>query len=326
MSDTGTPGRDLDVDRVLHGLAGLLHWDSVSKDYVRLRIGLFQAQTATLRDLAQLPAEPPSEVTHGQSLLLRREDIRFDLALAARLLDALAEVLQRHGRPALQLARLRSAVSNRRPLLDDLTRGVVLGTDEEYLASLARRLDAAPELLLFLGRLLAAPFVTHAAGRVPEEVVAASVSDGNCPLCGSTPGLASLRPDDGARVLHCSLCGHSWTFGRLECPFCIGRQGDRHIFRPAPRGYPGRKMSQPPPCERLPPDQSAPTRLEVAGEDARWIEACDQCRHYLKVVDRRRLAQGEDFIPLVEEVAGLYLDLVAEREGYLPKPPYAAVG
>lgn len=296
MNDTGTSARGPHVDRIAERLAGLFERESVSEDYVRLRIGLFQAQAATLRDLAQLPIEPPSAVPHGQSPVLRRENVQFDLASAARLFDALAGVCQRHGNPGPELPRLWSALSNRPVLLDDLMRRVALGPDEEYLASLAGRLDVTPALLLFLGRLLAAPFVTHTAGNLREETAAASASDGSCPLCGSTPGLASLRPDDGGRLLHCSLCGHSWPYGRLECPFCTN------------------------------PDQSALTRLAVAGEDARWIEACDQCRHYLKVVDRRRLPQGEHFIPLVEEVASLYLDLVAEKEGYLPKPPYAAVG
>jgi FdhE protein len=160
----------------------------------------------------------------------------------------------------------------------------------------AERLGVSAELVGFVGRLLAAPFVRHVVLQRSPHESAASASEGTCPACGSTPGLASLRPDDGGRVLHCSLCGHAWPFGRLDCPFCTDS------------------------------DESTLIRLEIPGDEARWIEACDRCRHYLKVIDRRRLTERHEFIPLVEEVAGLYLDLVAEGEGYLRKPPYASIG
>ena len=175
-------------------------------------------------------------------------------------------------------------------------REAALGRGKEDGARLAERLGVSAELVVFVGRLLAAPFVRHAVSGGSRHGTGTSASEGTCPGCGSTPGLASLRPGDGGRVLHCSLCGHAWPFGRLDCPFCTGS------------------------------GESALTRLEVAEDEARWIEACDRCGHYLKVIDRRRLAEGREFIPLVEEVAGLYLDLVAEGEGYLRKPPYAAVG
>jgi FdhE protein len=95
--------------------------------------------------------------------------------------------------------------------------------------------------------------------------------------------------------LHCGLCGTSWPFARLVCPFC-GNE-----------------------------DPAKLSRLAVADDDRRWLEACEACRHYLKTVDRRRLPGDATFIPLVEEIAGLHLDLIAEREGYAAKPPYAAL-
>jgi len=246
-------------------LEALLPSESVSGDYVRLRIEVLRAQAAAL-----------------------------DAPHAGRLFEAIVAACRRYGEAGEELARLESAVQSRPEVLDDLKRAVALAPDEESLASLAGRLQVSAPLLVFFGRLLAAPFLANAARQRVEDESPLPESDGSCPLCGSTPGLASLDADDGRRLLHCSLCGWSWPFARLACPFCGNR------------------------------DQSALTRLAVDRDDSRWIESCERCRGYLKTVDLRR-AEPEPFSPLVEEVATLYLDLVAEREGYAGKPPYAAI-
>ncbi|MFH1924858.1 MAG: formate dehydrogenase accessory protein FdhE, partial [Planctomycetota bacterium] len=276
-------------------LAGLLPGESVSGEYVRFRIAVFKAQAATLAGLGDSAPARSSGTSH-QGPALRPEMLAFDAAAAERLFRSILDACHEHGDPGADLSRLGSAVAGRPELLEGLLRAAAFGPDEEHLASLADRLEVSGELLVFVGRLAAAPFVTCAVGHLVEHGAVAAASDGSCPACGSTPGLASLRPDDAGRVLCCSLCGHRWPFGRLVCPFCTGE------------------------------DSPELSRLTIAGEDARWIEACDGCRNYLKTIDLGRRPEGEDFIPLVEEVAGLYLDLVAEKEGYLRKPPYAAVG
>ena len=277
------PGRrHPDADRITERLTELLARESVAGDYVRLRIGVLKAQAATLRELADAAREP--------------QPAPFDPALARRLFQAIADEIRRHGNPGDDLARLEASVDDRPALLEKLVRRSAAGPAEGRLARLGGTLDVSSELVIFVGRLIAAPFVALGFGRQASRRSAPDACPGACPACGSTPALASLRPEDGGRVLHCSLCGHAWPFGRLECPFCE-------------TGY-----------------QAKLARLTVAGEDARWIEACDRCRHYLKVVDRRHRPEGDDFIPLVEEVDGMYLDLVAEKEGYLRNPPYAAPG
>ena len=300
MNDTGTPGGAFDAELVAERLRSLLGREGISDDYVRLRVGVFEAQAAVLSALAD------SSVTRASTAIpaiparrypaLAPEMVPVDAARTRRLFDAIVRACSQFGNVGADLPGLRSAVDGEPGLLQSLIRRAAFGPDEEYLASLAQRLDVSPELLLLVGRLVAAPLVTCVVRGVVEAGGVPSESDGSCPACGSTPGLASLWPDDGRRVLHCSLCGHSWPFGRLACPFCASE------------------------------DEPTLTRLTVAGEDARRIEACDRCRHYLKVIDRRGRPEAEPFIPLVEEVAGLYLDLVAEKEGYARNLPYAAVG
>jgi len=285
-----------DVDLVRKGLEGLLAEESVSEGYVRLRIGVFEAQAAVLAALGGRTGGTVSGWSRRQQGTDDEALAPVDLELGQRLFESIAAACRRDAKPGEDLTRLESAVASRPGLLEELMREAAIGRDEEDAARLAGRLEVSADLVVFVGRLLAAPFVRHAVFARSRQGAGTSASEGTCPGCGSTPGLASLRADDGGRVLHCSLCGHAWPFGRLDCPFCTGG------------------------------DESALTKLEVADDDARWIEACDRCRHYLKVIDRRRLDERRGFIPLVEEVAGLYLDLVAEGEGYLRKPPYAAVG
>ena len=53
-------------------------------------------------------------------------------------------------------------------------------------------------------------------------------------------------------------------------------------------------------------------------EPAYRVDACDACRHYLKTVDRRRLARP--FFAPLEQVLTTHLDLLAAKEGLSPVP------
>ena len=292
MTDSPSPGPTPNPEAIVERLQGLLGWESVSDDYVRLRIDVLRAQSGVLAELEG--SVGPAE----NKLPLEPEDLPLDAGLAQRLFDSVAQACRRYGNPAPELADLRSAVATEPELLERLIRRAMLPPVQQQLGSPGAPLPAPAELVAFAGRLVAAPFVTAAVGKVRRHRSASPQSSGSCPICGSPPGLASLRPDDRARVLHCSLCAAEWRFTRLDCPFCAAEVS----------------------CSLV--------RLTIAGEEARWVEACDRCRHYLKVVDRRQqpLSPGGQFIPLGEEVGGLGLDLVAEKEGYLRGPVYAALG
>ena len=297
---TDTPFFDCSArsEETIRQLRALIGEPGVSEDYVRLRIGLLKAQAAALAgepssDIPLTQPLPHGERSYGGTL--RPEMVRFDPAVARRLFDAVDEVFRSCGHPGMELSKLRAAVDDEPGVLQEMMTRAAFEPDQEYLDSLAGRVEVPAGLLLLVGCVLTAPFVTGAAGRIEQPEAAAMVSDGYCPVCDSAPALAQLRTDDGKRVLHCSLCGHAWEFPRLACPFC--GSGDR----------------------------AALGRLMVEGEDARWIEACRHCKQYLKTVDQRRLGQGQEVIPLVEEVAGLWLDLLAEKEGYGPRGPFAAM-
>ncbi len=106
-----------------------------------------------------------------------------------------------------------------------------------------------------------------------------------CPICGSRPQLAVLRPegDGGKRHLLCSLCLTEWEFRRIICPVC---------------------------------EEMDPTKLpRYSAEDpsAVRVDACDTCKSYLKSFDTT--VDGL-MVPEVDEISTIALDLWAAEHGY----------
>lgn len=281
---------------IVERLEALCGCESAAEDYVRFRIELLKAQAAVREGLARSapPAQASDAAQEGKTHALGADDVPFDSALLAGLLKDLAAALRGRGHRGGDPARLSAAAAAEPALLEELARRAAFAPDEAFLNSLSGRLAMSPEALLFLGRVLAAPFVAEAVRRLKEGVgTALPESSGCCPYCGSPPGLCKLRREDGRRILFCSLCGESWEFARMACPFCGN----------------GRALGV----------------LSPGSDEGRWIETCEHCRGYLKTLDERKLPADETLVPLVEAVATLYLDLIAEKEGYAGGPPYSAL-
>jgi formate dehydrogenase maturation protein FdhE len=176
-------------------------------------------------------------------------------------------------------------------LLRRMVVAATLGDDARPLQDAAVRLGIPAHALAFMARLLAAPFLVEARlrrGDQPElDTRGLDVRDERCPTCSAGPGLAVLRMEDGARRLLCLLCGEAWLAPRLMCAFCGSR------------------------------DQDMLSMLSVAEDDARWVEICDACRRYLKTVDARLLPASYAVIPRAEDARTLFLDMIAEQEGYV---------
>ncbi|HOL17839.1 MAG TPA: formate dehydrogenase accessory protein FdhE [Bacillota bacterium] len=109
---------------------------------------------------------------------------------------------------------------------------------------------------------------------------------GFCPLCGQKPGMAMLRPEDGARILECWLCHLQWQFPRLECPFCANKDFTQLQFFYTEE-HPGRR-----------------------------VQLCDCCKSYLKTVVTKEI--GREVILELENIFTIELDFLARREGFLP--------
>jgi FdhE protein len=104
-----------------------------------------------------------------------------------------------------------------------------------------------------------------------------------CPVCGSRPGMAELRGEEGHRRLSCSACSFSWPYKRLTCAYCG--------------------------C-----DDQEQLSYFTAGDGATRVDTCKACSRYIKTRDSRK---GGSDVPLeIEDLLTIHLDLLASREGF----------
>jgi FdhE protein len=192
-------------------------------------------------------------------------------------------------------------------LLDAETNGVIdlaalitklPENDSDYFQALSNKTGVSTGILLFCAFHCAKPFYESAAEKL---LLPAEEEDiwmrRQCPVCGSDAQLSKLDKEDGKRHLYCLLCGAEWRFMRLKCSYCNSALTGGMKF--------------------------------MAEEGSPWrIDVCDQCRGYLKTLDEKKTGGNSgEFVPAVADVATLYLDLFAEKEGYKKSfflPPEAA--
>ncbi len=299
------------LDEIVARLEALIGQPHVSEEYIRFRVDLLKAQWVVRQALAANPPRGASSQTTSQTTSMAGGEagaptpplgpttVSFEPELLRQLFSALCASAAAHGRQTEDLQRLKAAVERNPTLLQELACKGAFGPDMEGLEVFARDLRVLVDVLLFVGRALAVAFVAEAAWRLAsaqKSGPAPTATGYGCGMCGSPPSFARLRREDGRRILVCCLCGRSWESPRLLCPLC--------------------GIDDPEALSLLRPPEDA----------ARWIEACEGCRGYVKTVDERKLPLGEMVIPVIEETVTLFLDLLAEREGYIRRLPYILSG
>ena len=163
--------------------------------------------------------------------------------------------------------------------------------DSGYFQSLSNDLEVSEDILIFISLNLAKPFFEAVAERIKDKITGMVMMDtvwlkNFCPVCGSSAQLAKLEKEAGKKILYCSLCGTEWRFMRIKCPFCCTEEQKSMKFLEEEKG---------------------PYRIDV----------CEQCKRYIKTLDERKGGdEKRAFIPSVEDLATMYLDIVAEKEGY----------
>ncbi|MFH1469852.1 MAG: formate dehydrogenase accessory protein FdhE [Pseudomonadota bacterium] len=263
----------------------------VSSAWLDFRLAVLEAQQSALTRLVQGAFGNP-----GPARTPRVDVAALDFqeeALVA-LSEDLVAAARAHGQPGAPLAALQARIGQHAGLGPRIARAAA-GADAKALEQLAHEHDVPVDALAFHGRLLAAPFVLRAVvAAVDTHGVGESPATPRCPFCGSAAALATLgREDEGARTLHCGLCGGSWAFTRVACGHC-GQQDQRQL-----------------------------ALLMIEPTDPAWLETCKACGVALKTFDLRRLPGDLD--PLVADAASLHLDLLAAREGFATPPMSAAL-
>jgi formate dehydrogenase maturation protein FdhE len=308
MSTTVALPGDLqaELDAELDAIEAASRGTGVSTEYLSFCGHIARAQSKARAAIRARWAGDGREEPKVRGHLLALDQVGFDDELLLELLRDIEAAAQGEGREE-HIRVLLAAAEVEPGLLGRLAAAATLGSDARPLRDAAGRLGVTAEALVYLARLLAAPFLLearHRRGTVEEVDVrglgpvlgpgagegdgaSSEVRIGLCPGCGSAAGMAVLRAEDGARRLLCLLCGEAWLAPRLMCASCGTR------------------------------DQAQLGMVAVAKDDPRWIEVCDLCRRYLKTVDEGRLPAGHTFVPRVEDARTLHLDLIAEREGYV---------
>jgi FdhE protein len=194
-------------------------------------------------------------------------------------LDAIPDFLtwlSRHGPAPLAAA----AVAMRSIDRDEWRR---LGSD---LLSGETVLDATRDAEVFVIEALLQPFAEVVLGDRPIPATTQPAFPARCPACRALPVVAVLRESGhGARrSLLCSLCLHEWEFQRIVCPNCGEQAFD-----------------------------ALPVFTAEQFEHVR-IEACSQCRRYIKTID---LTKHGLAVPPVDDIATVALDLWARGQSYV---------
>jgi FdhE protein len=115
--------------------------------------------------------------------------------------------------------------------------------------------------------------------------MAASWTEGYCPVCGAWPAFAEVRGIERSRYLRCSRCGGEWQAHCLLCPFC-GMTDHKELVSLVP---------------------------ENSGSNA-MIDACNGCRGYIKTFTT---LQGSPPVKvLLDDLDSVEVDVAAAEQGY----------
>lgn len=118
-----------------------------------------------------------------------------------------------------------------------------------------------------------------------------------CPLCGTMARMGQIKGEEGVKYLICGFCETSWSFRRIECPYCENN------------------------------DQETLKYFQVSipdiNEDSKMrVDVCIKCKRYIKTLDNKEnVFEPRSFG--IEDLLTLYLDVMAKKEGYetpIPQP------
>mgnify|MGYP006277041857 FL=1 len=146
----------------------------------------------------------------------------------------------------------------------------------------------------FIGAALQVYF-TRIAESLPLECLERIDVPTVCPACGTRPLASIVRvANDGPslRFLSCGLCHVEWNLPRIKCSSCGKESGLQYFSLETPSGQNANKACQ--------------------------VEACDDCKLYLKIFHQEHDIAVD---PLADDLASLALDLLVDERGYTRSGP-----
>ncbi len=283
---------DSNIHEIEEGLNRLHDKEYISESTVNFFRDIIRAQYKVKDQLDEikisstLSEEKIKEMMINGKPLISWQDIPLEEAHLKKLFQEICEIIKKQDKnKAEEIQKLIDAESDGTLKLITLIEKL-FSQDSTYFHSLTGELKVDEQLLLFLALHLARPFFEAVAEKLNDKVVDELWIKNRCPVCGSGAQIAKLEKEVGKKRLNCLLCGSEWRFIRVMCPFCNNEDPKSLKF------------------------------LEVEGTPYR-IDVCDQCKRYIKTLDEKK--GGGDtgkVIPSLEDLATMYLDVVAEKEGY----------
>ncbi|MDI6704252.1 MAG: formate dehydrogenase accessory protein FdhE [bacterium] len=287
----GLKGKRLTFRSIERRLEDLKDLEYVSKDHISLYKELIKVQFEEKNSLDKEEIFPSinkrsanKRIEKGLPLVTLNE-VKLQKGHLKSLFDKICQVILNHDGKEKEIMRLVEAEKDNRLNLKDLIRYTV-SFDLEYFNLLSEKVGIPKNTILFIAVNLTRPFFELIASRLKGKVRDDLWLRGFCPVCGREPFMAALRREEGKRILQCALCGMTWSFNRLKCPFCNNEEQRSLRF------------------------------FFVEDESPYRIDVCDRCKRYIKTVDERKLSEDKDVILSIEDIATIYLDILAEKEGY----------
>jgi len=241
--------------------------------------------------------------------LLMDVDLDIDVASARELMLKLADALAGSGkkssgfpfllpwtRPAAddhaEALKFKTAVKENTFDVGHLLSFVAAGDHDAVFAAAAERsLDAG--LVLALARKTLKPALRECCRQLLPLANKIEWQSAVCFVCGAPALLAELQGNDQARHLRCGMCGSDWQVRRLQCAQCWNED-----------------------------HRTLQNFMKDGEEDRMRVEACDNCRGYIKVIASFSPTPFEELA--VADLETLHLDHAAQGLGYSRLSAYPA--
>lgn len=257
---------------------------------------LYKEALSTYRELVRLIQDSKPEIAYSTKEetvtetkvkqgfpVFSREDLPFDLKATSSLFPRLLEHLSSQKREDSKALRKALDRVQTDPQWIEHAITAFLSRDETTFTTMAQEVNLEPMVLRFVTSMALKPSLNALREAVGERIQKETWNYGYCPLCGSSPDMASLD-DQGKRMLHCELCGSEWRYPRLKCPFCENSE-------PKELGY-----------------------FVSEEEEGFRVDFCKKCKVYIKTLDMRVV---ESPAPLeLENIITLHLDMLAHEQGF----------
>ena len=217
--------------------------------------------------------------------LVAKGELELDIASATKLFERLCDVLKSNENVSGDIDHIKRVIKSKELSLEELFRQTA-AEDGQYVEALSDRLNLRTDIVTFLAQNSVKPIFAAYADELEHYVDQERWQKRSyCPICGSKPVMAALRGPERKRFLLCSCCGYEWRFMRATCPFCENDSAKKLRY----------------------------FHTENQGRGYR-VDVCDQCKKYIKTVDVHAL--GTEVMLPAEDIGTLYLDVLAEKEGY----------